>query len=499
MTSFRTALRLRGHDNRLSKRCAAAVAAFASLSPLPAAAHSFGRIYNLPVPFWLYAYGAAAALLLSFLIAAWFATAPKTPSAAAAPARSYDGLRAALRRWRLPSLLRGLSLACLLLCLATGFFGVRDSYRNFNMTFFWVVFVLGFAYLTALIGDLYALINPWRVLAELIGRVWRGYLRGRIAYPRRLAYWPALALYMGFIWVELFGNTRPLSLAQWLGLYTAINLVAVGVFGAADWFRHGELFGVFLRLVAKMAPVDYAPGRHLRLRKPFAGLLQEPAGAWSQLVFVLFMLSSTAFDGLRATVAWYRIFWGDRTGLLTQWLGKPPVYLYPQLRSWYLAYESLCMVLSPFLYLGVYLLFVAMVRRLGGRRHSLRELALAFAYSLLPIALVYHVTHYYTLLLTQGVKIVSLVSDPFGRGWNLFGTAGLLRAPILPQLGTVWHTQVGLILFGHIVSVWIAHVEALRLYPSRGRALLSQLPMLVLMVLFTTAGLWILAQPIQGR
>src|SRR3546814_8283871 len=63
-------------------------------------------------------------------------------------------------------------------------------------------------------------------------------------------------------------------------------------------------------------------------------------------------------------------------------------------------------------------------------------------------------------MFTQGVKIISLLSDPFGWGWNLFGTAGLLRAPILPSMSMVWHTQVGLILFGHIVSVYIAHVEA---------------------------------------
>ena len=95
------------------------------------------------------------------------------------------------------------------------------------------------------------------------------------------------------------------------------------------------------------------------------------------------------------------------------------------------------------------------------------------------------------------MKIISLLSDPFGWGWNLFGTAGLLRAPILPEMGTVWHTQVGLIVFGHIVSVYLAHVEALRLFPSRGRAVLSQLPMLVLMMLFTVVGLWIMLQPIS--
>src|SRR3546814_13604326 len=72
---------------------------------------------------------------------------------------------------------------------------------------------------------------------------------------------------------------------------------------------------------------------------------------------------------------------------------------------------------------------------------DLHQLALAFAFSLLPIVLVYNITHYYTLMFTQGVKIISLLSDPFGWGWNLFGTAGLLRAPILPSMSMVWHTQ----------------------------------------------------------
>jgi hypothetical protein len=468
--------------------------------PSLAAAHSFGRMYNLPVPFWMYAYGGAAALVLSFLIVGYFAGAPHGQQPSASRDLTQTRVYRGLQRLRVIDALRLLSVACLLLCLLTGFFGVRDPYRNFNMTFFWVVFVLGFAYATALIGNLYAAINPWQTLAEGIGRFWRGYTEGRFVYPPWLSYWPALALFMGFIWIELFAHVRPFPLAVWLSIYTALNLIGVWLFGVIAWFRYGEFFSVFLRLTAQMSPLDYRPGEGLRLRWPFAGLLQARAESWSLLLFVLFMLSSTAFDGLRATVPWFNLFWGDSTGLLTEWLGRPPLYAFVQLRPWYLAYETLWLLLSPFLYLAIYLLFIVMAKWLGGGQRSLRELALAFGYSLLPIALVYHLTHYYTLILTQGVKIVSLLSDPFGWGWNLFGTAGLFRAPFLPDLGAIWHTQVGLILFGHIVSVWIAHLEALRLFPTRRAAMLSQLPMLLLMVIFTTFGLWILSQPIQtGR
>jgi len=50
-----------------------------------------------------------------------------------------------------------------------------------------------------------------------------------------------------------------------------------------------------------------------------------------------------------------------------------------------------------------------------------RQFAAAYSFSLVPIAIAYQ---YYTYLLIQGQMIISLISDPLGWGWNLFGTAG---------------------------------------------------------------------------
>ena len=461
-------------------------------------AHSFGRLYNLPVPFWMYLYGAAAALALSFLLAAYFVTAEF--SAQTKPRRNLreSGWVRLLRRLRFITVMKLVSVAGLLLCLLTGFFGNRNPYLNFNMTFFWIMFVLGFTYVSACLGDLYATINPWKVMAETLERACAGFTRGRIVYPQALGHWPALAFYMSFISIELFGHTAPFSLSVLLLAYTAINLFGVWLIGASAWFHYGEFFSVFLQLMAKMSPFDYAAGR-LQLRAPFVGLLDSQATSYGLVVFVLFTLSSTAFDGLRETLPWINLFWADTYNILTPMLGKPPVYFYMQLRPIYQAYEMTCLLLSPFLYLAVYLLFIALAKWITRSSQSLRELALRFAFSLLPIALVYNITHYYTLIFTQGVKIISILSDPFGWGWNLFGTAGLFRAPIIPDMGVVWHTQVALILFGHIVSVVLAHIEALRTFETPRKATLSQLPMLGLMMVFTASGLWILAQPISGR
>lgn len=475
------------------------VAAVLLFAPAVAAAHGFGRLYNLPVPFWLYGWAAAATLLLSFLLIAYFAAAPQLGSTSVGAAREF--FSAAWMR-RLRPWLRGLSVFVLLLCLATGFWGSRDPYRNFSMTFFWVVFVLGFAYLSALFGNFYAALNPWRVIAEGFGRIWPRYTSGRFQYPAALGDWPALLLYVGFIWYELFGHGRPSSLATLLLVYTAINLAGVGLFGLTAWFRHGEFFGVFMRLLALLAPLEYRAsekaGEHGQLywRWPGAGAVRERPLRLTTVIFALAMLSTTAFDGLRQTQWWAGLFWRDPTGIVTALAGERPILVFPILRTWYLAWESFWLLLSPVLYFGLYVLFLAFGKWLARSPRPLRELALDFGYSLLPIALVYSMTHYSTLMLTQGLKIISLLSDPFGWGWNLFGTAHSLRAPILPEMGQVWHTQVGLILLGHVASVYLAHQVALRVFPSRRAALLSQLPMLGLMVLFTISGLWILAQPL---
>lgn len=468
-----------------------ALAAFAL--PLAAQAHSFGRSYNLPVPLWLYAWGAAAALLLSFVLIAWFLTTPHSTRPAAGrvlPARWTHLAR------RLRPLLRFASVGLLLLAIATGLLGTGDAYRNFNMSWFWIVFVLGLAYATVLLGDVYAQANPWAALASMGDRLWPGFTHGRLRYPLWLGCWPALALYAGFIWIELFGRTTPHSLSLWLIAYTAINLSGVWLFGARDWFRYGEFFAVFLRLLALIAPLHVERGA-LHWRLPFAGLLATRAEHGSLLVFVLFMLSSTAFDGLHATVPWFQVFWSEPLAGLRALAGTHPTEAYLRLRSIHLGFESVSLLLSPFVYLAAYLACLALAKALLRSTVPLPELALRFAYSLLPIAFVYHFTHYFTLLFTQGPAALALLSDPFGRGWNTFGTAGWGR-PVLPDMAWVWHAQVGLILLGHVASVALAHVEALRLFGNRRAALISQLPMLLLMVAFTVAGLWILAQPLQG-
>jgi hypothetical protein len=464
----------------------------------PAAAHSFGTIYNLPVPFQMYAYGVAAALVVSFAILAYFAGVPRTATSARDSSRHDRRDVGTLRGSSLVALRTG-SISGLALTVVAGFVGTQNALANINMTLFWVVFALGFYYITVLIGDLYSVINPWWSLCSLIDCFATGAFRARVQYPERFGYYPALALYFGYIWVELFAQTQPRSLAVILMVYTGVNLIASVIVGKDAWFRYGEFFSVLFRLAGMLAPIEYVPesdrgdSYRVRLRKPLVGVLERPADHLSLVLFVLFTLSSTAFDGIHETLPWVTIFWKHIYPLLEAALQQP----YLILVEFYYYWQWLMLLASPFIYLLIYVFFLKLAKLAAGSELSARALMLDFAFSLVPIAFVYNVTHYYTMLASQGAQIVRLISDPFGFNWNLFGTSGV-DASFIIDAGTVWHTQVALILLGHIIGVYLAHVEALRAFGDGRRALLSQLPMLLLMVLLTTMGLWILSLPIAA-
>jgi hypothetical protein len=478
----------------------AALAVFAG----PASAHIAQVPYNLPVPFWMYAYGATGALVASFVVVGYFVRADTGARNHGVLDISDTMIGRAIGAPLTLAVMRGLSVFALGLSIVTGFFGSTQADSNFNITFFWIVFALGFTYLTMFIGDLYAVVNPWLVVCEWIEGARKRAVAPRRHYPTWLGYYPALMIYLAFIWFELFGHPTPRSLAIALLLYTALNVYAAWLFGKAAWFHYGELFAVFLRLIAMVAPVEILPpvapgGRmRLRLRVPFAGLTGVRPDHFSLVVFVLFMLSSTAFDGIHETVAWAAIFWKGIYPVLATFVATKNPRQYLVLVHAFYYWQWLMLFLSPLIYLAMYSGFVFLTRVVTRTDRSLHDLALDFAYSLIPIAIVYNISHYFTLLVGQGPAIASLISDPFGLGWNLFGTRDLGWQGMLIDAGIVWHGQVWVILIGHIVSVYLSHIEALRIFRTSRQATVSQIPLLLLMVALTTVGLWILSMPIAS-
>ena len=441
-----------------------------SLFPLPLTlypiyAHAFGALYNLPVPFWLYLYGSGATLLVSFILISYFMNHGKFKEVP-----NLKLLQLTSDRSIVVTILKVFSVLLFLLTILTGLIGVNNSLLNFNMTFFWVIFLLGFYYLTAIVGNLYAIINPFKMLFS-------GIKSQLTSYPERLGYLPALLFFMILIWMELFLGVTPFQLSLILIVYTILNSLGITLIGQNSWFKYCEVFSVLFNLLGKMSIFEVKNGQIL-LRPPFAGLLQQNSNSFSLVIFILFMLSSTAFDGLHTTTPWYQ-FISNLGGSIA-------------------LKQTLGLILSPLIFLAVYLLLIYVLKVFTKSKHTITNLSARFSFSLIPVALVYNVAHYYTLLINQGQEIFRLVSDPFGFNWNLFGTADY-QSKLFLDAGFIWHSQVFLILFGHVVAVYLAHLIALEIFKNRKQATLSQIPMLILMIIYTLTGLWILSQPITTK
>jgi hypothetical protein len=463
-------------------------------------AHVFLTPYTLPVPFWLYLYGCAATLVLSFALLAYLASS-SLDAGTGGPREIAAGAAVSWLGRRLLQVLRALSVAALVMTIAAGILGPPDPSLNVGMTLFWVWFLLACVYLSVLLGNLYAWINPWTTLAEGLHRAGLDMDVQRLPYPRAAGYWPASILYLVLAWMELFALPRPSTLAAALVAYTAITLTGMYLFGRAAWLRHGELFAVFFRVVGSLAPVEYqhageASYPRVAVRWPLGGALKERADHPSLVVFILFMLSSTTYDTIHGTYFWIGFYWQRLLPLLQPLWGTDVVSAQAMLTAGYWWYQWLGLFLSPGFYLALYLGVLTMAIAATRPAIPLRSLSNAFAFSLVPIAVAYHATHYFPSMWSELRTLLPQLADPLARGWRVLpGVAGgVTNLP--PPMALIWHGQVVVLLAGHVAGVYLAHVAALGVFPTRRQGVASQLPMLALMVGYTCLGLWVLSLPL---
>ncbi|HET9213750.1 MAG TPA: hypothetical protein VFN93_03275 [Gaiellaceae bacterium] len=451
---------------------------------MPALAHGIGGVKDLPVPLWLFYYGAALVLIFSFA-ALWVLW--KRPVLAersrGRPLPASLGRFATSRAPRVP--LGAVGLALLVVVTAAAFAGDTTPNENLAPTFVYVVFWLWLVPVVVLLGNVWRLLSPWLAAAD--GVAW---LRERaavhwetpFAYPARLGRWPAAVLLFAFAALELAYSepADPPSLGVAIVVYSTVTWLGMLAFGREAWTANGEAFSVYFGFLARVAPLAFVDGR-LVARWPFTGLTRLDTRPGT-LAFVAVMLGSVAFDGLSRTEQWVDF----RANLM-----RPVIE-----RSLSLAdllgtlLSTAGLLLCVLLVAGAYLLAVRAAAAATGYRGSLTD---AFLPSLVPIALAYVVAHYFSLVVLQGQFMAPLASDPFGRGWDLFGTAD-----VRPDLGlltpnVVWYAQVAALVIGHVAGLALAHDRAVELFESPRKAAVSQYAMLALMVVYTVAGLWLLS------
>ena len=477
-----------------------------------APAHGFGQRFDLPLPLWLWVTGAGATIVLTFLLMALFMKEGRHT----VEYPRLDLLQFRPVRWaanpRTVAILRLLAVLLCALTVCAGLIGNQDPYSNLIPTMVWVIWWVGVAFACALIGDLWSLINPWRTAFAWAEGAYGAATHGRrlsraIEYPTWLGAWPAVFVFLAFAWAELVWGDRnvPNRLGLALFGYSLFTWLGMFVFGRETWLRHAEAFTVAFGVLARFAPTEFvAPSgresnRQFNLRPPGAGLMAATPVSWSLMAFVILMLATVTFDGFQETSMMQKIDTGAQSShaiasllfdLSELGLEESRVTHTLTLVGFAVAFLAVFWVTNWISLRGA----EARSGQTTGADLTASVSACWFVLTLVPISVAYHLSHYFSLLLTAGQFVIPLSSDPFGWGWNLFGTVGYKVNLTIVSPTVFWYSAVALILLGHVIAVYLAHVVALRLFGSQ--AFLREVPMVLLMVAYTTLSLWILAQPI---
>ncbi len=172
-----------------------------------------------------------------------------------------------------------------------------------------------------------------------------------------------------------------------------------------------EGFSVYFNLFSRISVFETRNGV-VGIRPPLGGLPALDAAAGT-VPLVTVMIGTVTFDGFSQGRMWADIaprlhdaftslgFGADAAAKLAGTLG---------------------LLAGVAVAAGFYRLGIEGAKSVGGGMTA-RRLATTFAHTLVPIAAVYVLAHYLTYLVLDGQAIIYLASDPFGRGWDLFGTA----------------------------------------------------------------------------
>ncbi len=463
--------------------CLAAACGLALALPGAAAAHGLVGRQDLPIPRWLFAWGAAVVLVLSFVALAVLWPRPRL--------EGDQGGRRLLDVPRAVDVVAGaLGVAAFAAVVYAGLAGSQSPTSNLAPTVIYVLVWVGIPFASLLLGDVFRAVNPWRAVARaaawVAGRAARGggdALPAALDYPPWLGRWPAAAGILAFAWVELVATngSDPSTLAILALIYAGVQLVGMSLFGIDRWSDRADAFGVYFGLFASLAPLRRR-GRALEAVRPLSGTAHV-AAVPGTVALLCVAIGTTSFDGFSEGPTWSAIAPDLQTALIDLGLTQEGA-----LRLVFtLGLVAMVLLVAAFYRLGV------LGMRSVDRAQGAGALGRRFAHSLVPIALAYVVAHYFSLLAYQGQATAYLASDPLGNGSDLFGTAASAIDYSVVSANGIWYVQVGALILGHVAGLVLAHDRALVTWRDPRTASRSQYWMLLVMLGFTSLGLWLLS------
>ena len=317
----------------------------------------------------------------------------------------------------------------------------------------WVFLWIGVPVLGLLFGDLYAKFNPLSIIVNREGDSKNVYV--------------ASFLFICLTWFELVwtkpGNPRHIGIV-FLLLIVVVSLVQK--FYKKTIIEVDPLL-VLHHLYSKMRVTHKAP-----VFKSLLNNLSNLAQLKGMEYFILLMIGTVTYDGLRETTFWFNLF---------------------GTRSYETSFSTMAFLSMNLIVIIFYRFACYFAIRVSGENYNLNEISLKFGHTMLPIAFAYHVTHYLGLLLFESQTLLYRLNDPLGFGWNLFNvqetTVDYFLEPIV-----LWTVMVIVTLAGHMLSVVLAHDLSVKIFGHQ-KSDKTQYIFLFITVALTLQALFVLSVP----
>ena len=403
--------------------------------------HGIGSVGDLPIPFETVLNVSAWVIILTFVFLkiSW--------------KKSVLVQKEVIVEQRQPWLGKIFGVFILSLLILPGLIGNEEAKTSITPLIIWVFLWIGVPVLGLVFGDIYSKFNPLSIIPS--------------PEKKPSTVWFAAALFLGLTWFELVWRKpgNPTHIGIVFILLMLITTVTRIIFSKAS--IEVDPLHLLHHLYAKL---------RFTLSKPVYKNMLENIANLSNFkgmeYFILLMIGSVTYDGLRGTTFWYNLF-GSST---------------------------LDITFSTFAFFGINIIIIGSYRfacwfalKVSGEKQDLNNISLLFGHTMLPIAFAYHVTHYLSLLLYESQTILYRLNDPYGIGWNLFGIDDVSINYFLTPVA-LWGIQVFVTLAGHMLSVVLAHDLAIKLFGHQ-QSDKTQYIFLLITVGLTLQALFVLSVP----
>lgn len=442
-------------------------------------------------------------------------------------------------------------VALFVLVIVAGLIGNQDPSRNIAPVLTWNIWWMGLIFFAFFAGQVWCTVCPWMAVPDWITRA-AAKIRGQVKPIGLHKKWPrtmrnlylASAFFFGVSWIELAYEApyRP-ALTAFMGLsmvgLAALTLVVFEKKSFCRWVcpvgRVTGQYGTTGMLEIRRRDVDICAGCQtkdclhgnerglpcpteefmgamnentyctmctecirtcphdnvaLNVRAPLADLMGPHRKRLDEAWFLLIILGITLFHGLAMIPVWSH----DTVPPAREWslstLGFDPGYL-------------TTFTIGMVAFLGglalIYAAFCALIRVASGNLTlGFKEFFIGMAYPLLPLALGYHLAHNALHFFYEGSKLFRLISDPFGWGWDIFGTAQSPLTMLIP-IEILWVVQVVLVLAAQISGVFLIRRALFRMLGNRRQMQRAFVAAALLLMVMSFISLWLLNQPMEMR